>query len=856
MESWQPNNTDARLQRVERRLEAQYAVSRALSNSESLEDAVEVILQVIGQSLGWDFASLWITKSDPPALRCIQVWQTPGNPAPAFARATMETTLAPGVGLPGRVLSTGRAAWIPVLDEDPNFPRGPIAEREGLHAGVAFPVLAGDEVLGVIEVFSRERFEPSEEMLEPLSAIGLQLGGFLERRSAEETTVASEARLSAVFQSALDCIITMDARGDVVDFNPAAEQTFGYKRAYVIGKEMAELIIPPEFRDQHRRGLAHYLETGEGPFLGKRIEAIAVRAGGERFPVELAISDVGLTDELLFTGYIRDITDRKKAEEERVALLEGERNARTAAERASSRLWQLQHITDAALSHLSLDDLLNELLGRIAELLDIEIAMILLRSEGSEYLSVRAAIGLGGPRNQSGRVRIGQGVAGKVAATGTPLIIDALTSKNFALPALRRKGAKATLAVPLNADGRVIGVLQVASTTARRFTEDDSLLLELAAGRMAVAIEHARLYEQEHGIAGALQRSLLPQEVPVVPGIEVAVRYLPGGAGVEVGGDWFDVIDLSGGRVGLVIGDVAGRGLRAAIVMGQLRYAFRAYAIDGESPSGVLARVNRLFDHLERPGMATAIYAIFDADAGELTWSRAGHPPPLVRGVKETSFFEEGGSLPLGVDPNAIWPETTLRLEPGSTLLLYTDGLVEHRKQDIESGLERLRIATEFGPLDAEALCNHVLQEMFGDAETPDDAALLALRLVPYPEPLRIRLPARPTSVASLRHALRRWLEGAGVGEEDVFDITVACGEAVSNSIEHAYGLGEGDIEMEAVVLDGQVSISIRDYGQWRAERETDRGRGFGMMRELMDDVDVSPASYGTEVRLTRSLNR
>jgi anti-sigma regulatory factor (Ser/Thr protein kinase) len=349
---------------------------------------------------------------------------------------------------------------------------------------------------------------------------------------------------------------------------------------------------------------------------------------------------------------------------------------------------------------------------------------------------------------------------------------------------------------------------------------------------------------------------LLQNRIPEIPGLEIAARYLPGGAGVEVGGDWYDVIPLPQGRVGLVIGDVAGRGIRAATVMGQLRFTTRAYAIDGARPGKVLARVNRLVDQLERPGMATAVYAIFDPEAGTLTWSRAGHPPPLLRANSEVEFLDSDSSLPLGVATDGQFTEASISIEPGSTLLLYTDGLVEHHHQDIDVGLDHLKKAAEGAPNGAESMCDHILQEIFGGEDITDDAALVALRLLPYSEPLSIRLPALPASVGSLRRALRKWLEGAGVGDEVAFDITVACGEAVSNSIEHAYGLSEGDVELEAAMNEGEVTITIRDYGRWRAERATDRGRGFSMMRELMDDVDITSAVGGTEVRLTRTVTK
>src|SRR5439155_22011454 len=197
---------------------------------------------------------------------------------------------------------------------------------------------------------------------------------------------------------------------------------------------------------------------------------------------------------------------------------------------------------------------------------------------------------------------------------------------------------------------------------------------------------------REHRIAETLQRSLLPELLPEIPGVVLAARYVPATREAEVGGDWYDVVPLPDGRLGVAIGDVAGHGLRAASTMGQLRMALRAYAIESESPGEVLARMQQLVRALGLPDMATVVYLVFDPDSGLVVFSNAGHPPPLVitqDGV--ASFLEEGLAPPLGTMPHAEHAEATSRLVPGSTLLLFTDGLVERRGSSLREGLERLR---------------------------------------------------------------------------------------------------------------------------------------------------------------------
>ena len=212
-------------------------------------------------------------------LRCLAVWSDVAPPTTAFAVATKETLFPSGVGLPGRVWATGKAAWIEDVVHDPNFPRAPVAREAGVHGAFAFPICLGGEVLGVIECFNRTVVTPDTDLLRTMSTVGNQIGQFMGRKRVETAVMEGQRRTRAILDTALDAIIGMDHQGTITEFNPAAERMFGYRREEVLGRELAELLIPRELREQHRAGLARYLATGEGPFIDRRVETTGLSCG-------------------------------------------------------------------------------------------------------------------------------------------------------------------------------------------------------------------------------------------------------------------------------------------------------------------------------------------------------------------------------------------------------------------------------------------------------------------------------------------------------------------------------------------------------------------------------------------------
>ena len=322
--------------RAEGRLLAQYSVTSALATAETLETAAPRIIEAICESFGWSLGELWAPSEAGGVVRLVESWQSStGEPAP-FVERSREMQFAPGVGLPGRVLESGEPAWIRDVVEDPNFPRATVAAQVGLHGACAFPIVHGGRVLGVFEFFAPTTREPDQDMLAMMAATGSQIGQFMERRRAEQARRESDARATAILEAALDCVISIDAEGRVVEFNPAAERTFGYRREETLGREMCELIVPDELREAHRAGLAHYLESGEAPIFGKRLELPALRADGTVFPAELTVVRVDVPGPPLFTGYIRDLSERTRAEE---ALLRSEEQYRLLFEANPNPTW-------------------------------------------------------------------------------------------------------------------------------------------------------------------------------------------------------------------------------------------------------------------------------------------------------------------------------------------------------------------------------------------------------------------------------------------------------------------------------------------------------------------------------------
>jgi PAS domain S-box-containing protein len=666
----------------------------------------------------------------------------------------------------------------------------------------------------------------------------------LQRKNAELRE--SEERFRTAFEDAPIGMGLSTIDGRWLEVNPALCELLGRSPAQLLEQPLWELAHPAD-REDERDAWRRLLR--DKPRLDQS-EKRFMRHDGQ---VVHALVNVSLTlnakrEPLGYIWQVVDVTEQRRAEAERAARAEAEAVAVT--------IGKLQQVTEAALEHLELRELMTLLVERIKDVFRADLARILLIDPArDETLTLGAAAGFGAVPDDT-TVPVGD-VLTQIVEGARPIILDELHRGAGLDPMLADAGPRALMASPLTVKGRLAGVVEVGSRRKRRFTSEDESLLVLMADRAGLAIEHARAYEREVGTVEMLQRSLLPDRLPLLPRIGIAARYLPGGA--DVGGDWYDAIPLEDGAVGVAMGDVVGHGIGAASLMGQLRSATRAYALDGHSPAGVLDRLDKLVRGLDGSQMATLLYLVVDADVRQVRYASAGHVPPLVVGPDGVArFLDDAPNPPLGVFDGKAHRELSAELEPGSTIVLYTDGLVEQRGVSIDVGLEALRRAAAEDKGHPEGLCDHLVESMLAHHPAHDDIAVLALRAVlDEVEPLHLEVSTDPTRLREVRRDLASWLRGVGAHKEDVEVAQMACHEACSNAIEHGYGFGEGSFTIDAQLDQSRLVLQVSDRGDW-VERPNGklphRGRGLALMKALMDSVELTHDRGGTTVRMERAI--
>jgi serine phosphatase RsbU (regulator of sigma subunit)/anti-sigma regulatory factor (Ser/Thr protein kinase) len=403
----------------------------------------------------------------------------------------------------------------------------------------------------------------------------------------------------------------------------------------------------------------------------------------------------------------------------------------------------------------------------------------------------------------------------------------------------------------LTRGGRPLGAVTLLLPRDHVLQDSEEGVVAAQADHAGRALTRARRYEQEHDVAVALQRSLLPETLPEVEGIEIAGRYSAGGPGLEVGGDWYDALRRPDGILHFTVGDVAGRGIAAAVLMGQLRNAYRALALEHTSPAEIARRMLR---HVPDAGMATAVFITLDPYTGELAYSSAGHPPILLHDAAEDAVtaLDGASSPPLGWAQGKAIGEARLSLGSPATLLAYTDGLVERRGVSIDAGIDRLReLLRRTRDLPAGEACDTVLGEVLSATPADDDMALLLVRIAQVPSTMAIEVPSDPAMMRTLRLRVGTWLERRGVADDQRADTVLAITEACNNAIEHGYRGQGGTIELTLEHRTGKLKITVEDEGMWREPRlDPTRGRGLVIMKSTMHRADITPSKTGTRVDL------
>jgi CheY-like chemotaxis protein/anti-sigma regulatory factor (Ser/Thr protein kinase) len=481
----------------------------------------------------------------------------------------------------------------------------------------------------------------------------------------------------------------------------------------------------------------------------------------------------------------------------------------------------------------------------------VEVAAVATRGVQDDVL--RRLVGTRSNASSFGRWVFDQPLA-RLFESVTPEIWSELGLANEGHALSARLQPRSLIAAPLALGRRSLGVLVVcASARPEPYGDEELEIAKELARKAAMAVENSRLFEAEQGRSKALQLSLLGRADVTSPAVTAAMRYLPGTAELEVGGDWYDLVEREDGGILVAVGDVVGHGVQAATAMGKLRSAMGALGLVVESVPELLGRLDEFADKIEEARFGTVAAVLLKPETGELRYSLAGHPPPLVIDRDGSGRFLEGGNGPplcivLGDEPAR--PEGRAKLEEGSTLILYTDGLIERRADSIDNGLERLREAAavrrRFEP---ERLCDEIVDE-FAEGSL-DDLVFLCLRREPRDTRIFSRVfPAVPKALQQVRQELRTWLAEQGLDRRRIEEVVQACGEGCANTVRHAYGEQPGEATLELRLRsDGTLVTRIRDAGVWRPRAHTESsGHGMEIMRALNDDVHVHRTPQGTTV--------
>lgn len=655
-----------------------------------------------------------------------------------------------------------------------------------------------------------------EFLLQTLITLDVATRGYLDgtrryeqQRSRADDLAGRDAFRTALVESLQDGFFVADARGTLIEVNKAFGELTGYGASGVPYPIPHPWSIPdgPRYPDL-------------GTEASRFVVPVQHRDGRRRW---IAVSTSALVkpdgEEHIFVGTVRDVTAEHDAQ---------------ARDQAANRL------ATALAAATTVAEVLKVGLDELRRTVGAETAVV-----GVWAGHTAPELYISGAPAETARLEPGTEALLKRARLrpGRTLI---------AVP--EGAGSAEGIVAPLGEKGDAALWLRFA--VPRVVDAADWTLFSLLIGHLSLAVQRARNFDQARSTSLTLQRAMLgPIELPP----RFSVHYEPALPPLEIGGDWYDVVPLPDGTIGVVVGDCVGRGLSAAVVMGQLRTAARALLLRGAGPAQLLTELDPVAARIPGALCTTVCAAVLDPVRGLVRYSNAGHMPPILADVDRSGRLLEGGrSVPLATFETPRRPEATTPLPPGSTLVLFTDGLVERRGEDIDEGFAKIAavLADTAEKLPRE-VADAVLSALRPDGGYDDDIAMVVYRQPPAP--LRLDVPARPDRLAMLRRTLTAWLSAAAVPHNLTSDLVAATNEACSNSIEHAYRepTGETDrVVLTAECVGDRVVIETTDTGTWRP-RPADpgpRGRGIDMMRALTEELEIDHAGPGTRVRMSVTL--
>jgi PAS domain S-box-containing protein len=636
---------------------------------------------------------------------------------------------------------------------------------------------------------------------------------FAEERARAEGLADRDKFRNALVNSLQEGFFVADHEGSIIEINNAFIEILGYP-----ADGLPYRWPQPWFVDvkgaRHQRSL---VESGGSTSYETPIR----HRDGHLVWVMFSINAVKETDSYrnVFVGTVRDIT----------------------AERAfAARENAVLHLATSVAVAKSVDELLSITLDECSAAIDVQRVIAVSWPNGDGEPSVQ--------------------VAGDVETSWRgldPWLRDTFQDARHQLPLTAKTveqpdnpGKAQGLVAALSGSGDLALWLELRSP--RWVSAEDRLLVTVLIGHLSLAMQHVRQFESARETSLTLQRAMLP---PVQPPQGFAVRYEPAIPPLEIGGDWYDVLPIGDDRIGIVVGDCVGRGLPAAAIMGQLRSSARALLINGAEPALLLEQLDSAASLIPNAYCTTVFLAILDTKSGVLQYSNAGHMPAVLAESESatTTLLTDATSVPLAVRRDEPRPQTTRMLPPGSTLMLFTDGLVERKYESIDDGIDRAAdVLVQTTSLPVNAVADAVLRELAPAAGYDDDVAMVVYR---RPQtPLRIETEATAYQLVGIRHRLADWLRADDVPDELAADIVLVVNEACTNCVEHAYrGHAVGTMLLEARLADGELHTRISDHGSWKtsAVNPGNGGRGLVLMRALSDTMELDTDPTGTTADIT-----